>query len=201
MKLSSARLGTVLALLLLLPPSGAQALDFVTLPVGTGVASMVVAADGTAWFSAQFSGSVGRVSPSGQVSLFELPTKGAQPLGLALHPDGSAWAADQSGARLGRVAPDGTPTEIPLPKDGGEPTGVAVGKDGTVWFSLTSTSRLGRRTPDGTIREYALPDGSEPVVLKHKPDSFLETDLEERLRALGVSRVVWMGMISWPARM
>jgi nicotinamidase-related amidase len=40
-------------------------------------------------------------------------------------------------------------------------------------------------------------DGSEPVVLKHKPDSFLETDLEERLRTLGVSRVVWMGMISW----
>lgn len=40
-------------------------------------------------------------------------------------------------------------------------------------------------------------DGGEPIVVKHKPDSFLETDLEERLRAAGVDRVVWMGMMSW----
>jgi nicotinamidase-related amidase len=40
-------------------------------------------------------------------------------------------------------------------------------------------------------------DGSEPVVVKHRPDSFLDTDLEARLRALGADRVVWMGMMSW----
>jgi nicotinamidase-related amidase len=39
--------------------------------------------------------------------------------------------------------------------------------------------------------------GSEPVIVKHKPDSFLGTDLEERLRAAGAERVVWMGMMSW----
>ena len=41
------------------------------------------------------------------------------------------------------------------------------------------------------------PDGRESVVIKHYPDSFLGTDLEERLRAIGVDRVVWMGMMSW----
>lgn len=40
-------------------------------------------------------------------------------------------------------------------------------------------------------------DGSEPVIVKHLPDSFLGTDLEERLRATGAERVVWMGMMSW----
>jgi nicotinamidase-related amidase len=40
-------------------------------------------------------------------------------------------------------------------------------------------------------------DGSESVVVKHMPDSFLGTDLEERLRAAGADRVVWMGMMSW----
>jgi nicotinamidase-related amidase len=40
-------------------------------------------------------------------------------------------------------------------------------------------------------------DGSEPVIVKHRPDSFLGTDLEERLRAAGADRVVWMGMMSW----
>ncbi len=37
----------------------------------------------------------------------------------------------------------------------------------------------------------------EAVVVKHAPDSFLGTDLEERLRDLGARRVVWMGMMSW----
>jgi nicotinamidase-related amidase len=40
-------------------------------------------------------------------------------------------------------------------------------------------------------------DGSEPIIVKHRPDSFLGTDLEERLRAIGAGRVVWMGMKSW----
>ena len=40
-------------------------------------------------------------------------------------------------------------------------------------------------------------DGSESVIIKHLPDSFLGTDLEERLRAVGATRIVWMGMMSW----
>jgi len=58
---------------------------------------------------------------------------------------------------------------------------------------------LGAGTP-GTVLHpiLALPeDGSEPVILKHKPDSFLGTDLEARLRSAGARRLIWMGMISW----
>jgi nicotinamidase-related amidase len=40
-------------------------------------------------------------------------------------------------------------------------------------------------------------DGSEPTIVKHLPDSFLGTDLAQRLRSAGVEKVVWMGMISW----
>ncbi len=37
----------------------------------------------------------------------------------------------------------------------------------------------------------------EPVIVKHHPDSFLETELEQRLKARGVRQVVWTGMITW----
>lgn len=40
-------------------------------------------------------------------------------------------------------------------------------------------------------------DGSEPVIIKHEPDSFLGTDLEQRLRDCGAQRVIWMGMMTW----
>jgi nicotinamidase-related amidase len=62
-----------------------------------------------------------------------------------------------------------------------------------------SASFLAAGTP-GTALHPALsvpPDGSEPVIRKHRPDSFLETDLEARLKAAGLKRVIWMGMISW----
>jgi nicotinamidase-related amidase len=58
---------------------------------------------------------------------------------------------------------------------------------------------LVRGTPGTELHPaLALPaDGSEAIIVKHRPDSFLETDLEARLRAATVDRVVWMGMMSW----
>jgi streptogramin lyase len=80
----TALLRSILVLALLLPPAGASALEVVSLPDGTGVAALAVAADGTVWYTAQFSGGVGRVSPSGEVRLLGFPSRGTQPLGLAL---------------------------------------------------------------------------------------------------------------------
>ncbi len=40
-------------------------------------------------------------------------------------------------------------------------------------------------------------DGSEPIIVKDKPDSFLGTALDAALKASGASRVVWMGSMSW----
>jgi len=39
--------------------------------------------------------------------------------------------------------------------------------------------------------------GRERIFVKHEPDSFQGTGLEEALRAVGVERLVWMGMMSW----
>jgi nicotinamidase-related amidase len=65
---------------------------------------------------------------------------------------------------------------------------------------LDPNGRFLVRGTSGTELHPALgvpADGSEPVVIKHRPDSFLGTDLEDRLRAAGAGRVVWMGMMSW----
>jgi nicotinamidase-related amidase len=37
----------------------------------------------------------------------------------------------------------------------------------------------------------------EAVIVKHEPDSFLGTELEARIRAIGAKKVLWMGSMSW----
>ncbi len=41
------------------------------------------------------------------------------------------------------------------------------------------------------------PDGSEMIIVKHEPDAFLGTELEEALRAREACWIVWMGMMTW----
>jgi nicotinamidase-related amidase len=40
------------------------------------------------------------------------------------------------------------------------------------------------------------PADGEPVIVKHYPNSFLETDLAERLSGLGASRIAFCGMMT-----
>ena len=44
--------------------------------------------------------------------------------------------------------------------------------------------------------DAVAPAGDEPVIVKHFPNSFLETDLAQRLAALGASRVAFCGMMT-----
>jgi nicotinamidase-related amidase len=46
------------------------------------------------------------------------------------------------------------------------------------------------------INSAVAPADGEPVIVKHHPNSFLETDLEERLAAAGASRVAFCGMMT-----
>jgi nicotinamidase-related amidase len=63
---------------------------------------------------------------------------------------------------------------------------------------LSRESRfLKKGTPGCNLHPGLEARPEEPVLVKHHPDSFLDTDLEARLKALGVSRVVWTGMITW----
>jgi nicotinamidase-related amidase len=46
------------------------------------------------------------------------------------------------------------------------------------------------------INDAVSPADGEPVIVKHHPNSFLETDLASRLAAAGASRVAFCGMMT-----
>lgn len=48
----------------------------------------------------------------------------------------------------------------------------------------------------GAIADKVAPRGGEPVIVKNFPNSFVQTDLHERLQKLGVSSVVLAGFMT-----
>ena len=48
----------------------------------------------------------------------------------------------------------------------------------------------------GRISDEVAPKAGEPVITKHFPNSFVQTDLEARLRAAGVTNVVLAGFMT-----
>jgi nicotinamidase-related amidase len=68
------------------------------------------------------------------------------------------------------------------------------------WIRHTSpaNARFFRQgTPGRELHPTLSPLSDEPIVDKANPNSFMGTDLEDQLRARGITTVVWCGMMSW----
>ena len=48
----------------------------------------------------------------------------------------------------------------------------------------------------GAIADEVAPMAGEPVITKHYPNSFVQTDLDERLKALGIQNIVLAGFMT-----
>ncbi len=97
--------------------------------------------DAAVWFFTIGAG-FGRITPSGNVRFFPLPTN-AYVQAMTVGPDGAVWFTDTGTHALGRITTAGAVTEYPttlLPYLSG---GIATGPDGALWF----TSYAGRPTP------------------------------------------------------
>lgn len=69
--------------------------------------------------------------------------------------------------------------------------------DTPVWLSRHAGSEQICRPGTPGAEFYGVhPRDGEPVVTKHRYNAFLRTDLEERLRALGVDHVVCCGVLT-----
>ena len=119
--------------------------------------------DGNLWFTdpvivngQTVTAAIGRISTSGTVQEFALPS-GSAPHGIAPGPDGNLWFAENGTSKLGRITPGGSITEIPLSASS-HPESVAVGPDKMLWVTETTTNRIARVSPSTlSITEFAVP--------------------------------------------
>ena len=110
------------------------------------------------------SGKIGRISPNGAISEFQLPYANDVPGQMALGPDGNMWVAVSSttlGFGIAKVTPTGEVTRIAI-NGTAMPTWLAAGSDGGGWF--VQGNQIDRMNPsDGTLKTFAMPkptDGS-----------------------------------------
>jgi virginiamycin B lyase len=128
--------------------------------------------DGALWFANVETGQIGRMTPAGDVTLYNLPAQPVYPDNVAAGPDGALWFTE-AGA-IGRITTAGAISDYALPHAGSQPLGITLGPDGALWFTEMNVSQIGRITTAGAITEYPLPRAdSLPSAITSAPDGAL----------------------------
>lgn len=112
--------------------------------------------DHNLWFSNAAYSFVGRMTTSGVVTLFVLPSGGMAQF-LAPGPDGNVWFGEGGSRHLvGKITPGGVITEYPT---SGLPFAITQGPDGRMWLHQGATpKKVGAiDTNTGVLTEYPLP--------------------------------------------
>jgi streptogramin lyase len=145
--------------------------------------NIVSGPDGALWFTEDGivnggTGAIGRLTTSGNLSEYLLPTPPGQDSGagdIAVGPDGNLWFTwvtldpaqplATASHSVGRITPSGTITEFPVSAGGGwPPGGIAAGPDGNLWFARGHANAIGRLSPSGVLTQYSVPTaGAFPV--------------------------------------
>lgn len=155
---------------------------------------IVAGPDGNMWFSNGCGAQIGRITPSGTVTVYALPTPVAAPVGdiptpspptpcigsLAAGPDGNVWFTDFRTDHVGKITPAGAVTEFSAGiSASATPWGIAAGPDGNLWFTegdggppSYSAPRIGRITTSGAVTEFTqgLSAGTYPQGIVAGPD-------------------------------
>jgi streptogramin lyase len=121
--------------------------------------------DGNLWFSydAEFThlntqndNLIGRITPSGTVSTFPLPTTGSNVDSITAGPDGNLWFTDYANELIGSISPTGTIHEYASPTPYNSLNDITAGPDGALWFTQQN-GVIGRMTPAGAISKFIVP--------------------------------------------
>jgi streptogramin lyase len=122
--------------------------------------------DGNLWFTDPAARSVGRITPTGQVTEFAPPSPDNGPSrgagsAITTGPDGNVWFATEAFTNsISRVTPDGQFATFGLPGILGSVNGLTAGPDGNVWFTESvypfTVEKVGFITPTGEITEFSI---------------------------------------------
>ncbi|MBV8263796.1 MAG: Virginiamycin B lyase [Candidatus Eremiobacteraeota bacterium] len=137
-----------------------------------GLGHIVAGSDNNLWFIETETNEIGRITTSGAVMEFPVPTASSGlSSALTRGPDGNIWFVETVANQIGKITPAGTITEYPIPSPLSGARGIAAGPDGKVWFTENRINQVGRIGPLGLITEFRIPTASSaPIGITKGPD-------------------------------
>jgi len=161
----------------------------------SGPGAITAGPDGSMWFTE--AGKIGKITMSGVVSEFSIPTAGSVLSGIAAGPDGNVWFTEFVGmaGKIGKISPTGRIHEFAVPAG---PTGIAAGPDGNMWYA---DGNIGKMTLDGRVTEYTVP-GDDALQLAPGPDGnmwFTEFDNDWVGKITPAGEITGLYPTSYPA--
>jgi len=127
--------------------------------------------DGNLWFTeiGHVGSSIGRISTSGTITEFLLPSANTFPSSITAGSDGNLWftviGTNNGPSEIGVITPQGKIHEFTLPHS--ILGSITRGPDGNLWFTEfqygktgTTAGRIGRITTEGKISYFPLPTSS-----------------------------------------
>jgi len=140
--------------------------------------------DGALWFTEVCDNKIGRITTSGTVSLFTIPSANSDPSGIAAGPDGALWFTENTasscqgclsaGNTIGRITTSGSISEFTTPTASSGPFGIGAGPDGALWFTENNANKIGRISTTGSISEFPVPTANSGATeIRAGPDGAL----------------------------
>jgi polyhydroxybutyrate depolymerase len=158
---------------LIAPEIRVRSVRVIRLPPGAEPFDIAAGPDGSMWFTEFDADMIGRVSRTGVLTQFRVPTAMAGPYQIAAGPQRTMWFTEYNTTMIGRVSAEGRITEFPLPRPTYGGTGITASAAGHVLVAepagyidsaaaggaVTRTKVVSRfgfpfaiaRLPDGTI--------------------------------------------------
>jgi virginiamycin B lyase len=124
-------------------------------PMDAAPFGVTVARDGTVWATLQNANKLLRISPSGDKTAFDVPTRGSGLGDVAVDTIGSVWFLEITANKIGRFA-GGRFEEFTVPTASAGLAALSVAPDGAAWFTELRGHKLGR-VHGGAITEFVLP--------------------------------------------
>ena len=147
-------LSPVLTLLMPVGASAAPTFNYYPLPVNTLGFNITSGPDGALW-TIDNSNNIFRVSTTGDITTYPLPSPYGNYYGITSGSDGALWYTETSKSAIGRLTTSGAFTEYPVSLNS-SPGFITTGPDGALWFTEISGDRIGRLSTTGSLNEYQI---------------------------------------------